>query len=121
VPLEQVFRDEWGRILASLIGFLGDFDIAEDAAQEAFEIAAERWPRGGTPANPRAWLLTGPPSSFELTALPEAPLGAKRPADPIDGAGARPSSLPAAWPRMDRQRRLRAPPPPARVVLRRAP
>ena len=58
MPLEQVFRDEWGRILASLIGFLGDFDIAEEAAQEAFAIVAERWPREGTPANPRAWLLT---------------------------------------------------------------
>ena len=56
--LEQVFRDEWGRVLASLIGFLGDFDLAEEAAQEAFAIAAERWPREGTPDNPRAWLVT---------------------------------------------------------------
>jgi RNA polymerase sigma-70 factor, ECF subfamily len=58
VPLEQVFRDEWGRVLASLIGFLGDFDLAEEASQEAFAMAAERWPRDGTPANPRAWLVT---------------------------------------------------------------
>ena len=58
MPLEQVFRDEWGRVLAGLIGFLGDFDLAEEAAQEAFAIAAERWPRDGTPANPRAWLVT---------------------------------------------------------------
>ena len=56
--LEQVFRDEWGRVLAALIGFLGDFDLAEEAAQEAFAIAAERWPRDGTPASPRAWLVT---------------------------------------------------------------
>jgi RNA polymerase sigma-70 factor, ECF subfamily len=56
--LEQVFREEWGRVLASLIGFLGDFDLAEEAAQEAFAIAAERWPREGAPANPRAWLVT---------------------------------------------------------------
>jgi RNA polymerase sigma-70 factor (ECF subfamily) len=56
--LEQVFRDEWGRVLASLIGFLGDFDLAEEAAQEAFAIAAERWPRDGAPDNPRAWLAT---------------------------------------------------------------
>jgi RNA polymerase sigma-70 factor (ECF subfamily) len=56
--LEQVFRDEWGRVLATLIGFLGDFDLAEEAAQEAFAVAAERWPREGTPANPRAWLVT---------------------------------------------------------------
>jgi RNA polymerase sigma-70 factor, ECF subfamily len=57
-PLEQVFRDEWGRVLAGLIGFLGDFDLAEEAAQEAFAIAAERWPREGQPASPRAWLVT---------------------------------------------------------------
>jgi RNA polymerase sigma-70 factor (ECF subfamily) len=56
--LEQVFRDEWGRVLAALIGFLGDFELAEEAAQEAFATAAERWPREGTPANPRAWLVT---------------------------------------------------------------
>jgi RNA polymerase sigma-70 factor (ECF subfamily) len=54
--LEQVFRDEWGRVLASLIGFLGDFDLAEEAAQEAFAIAAQRWPRDATPPNPGAWL-----------------------------------------------------------------
>jgi RNA polymerase sigma-70 factor (ECF subfamily) len=45
-------------VLASLIGFLGDFDLAEDAAQEAFAIAAERWPRQGLPDNPGAWLVT---------------------------------------------------------------
>ena len=56
--LERAFRDEWGRVLAALIGFLGDFDLAEEAAQEAFAIAAERWPRDGTPANPGAWLVT---------------------------------------------------------------
>ena len=56
--LEEVFRDEWGRVLASLVGFLGDFDRAEDAAQEAFAIAAERWPTSGVPANPGAWLVT---------------------------------------------------------------
>ena len=56
--LEQVFREEWGRVLATLIGFLGDFDLAEEAAQEAFAIAAERWPREGVPRNPRAWLMT---------------------------------------------------------------
>src|SRR5271155_5657092 len=56
--IERVFRDQWGRVLAALIGFLGDFDLAEEAAQEAFAIAAERWPRDGTPANPGGWLLT---------------------------------------------------------------
>jgi RNA polymerase sigma-70 factor, ECF subfamily len=43
-------------VLASLVGFLGDFDLAEEAAQEAFATAIERWPREGTPANPGAWL-----------------------------------------------------------------
>ena len=56
--LEQTFRDEWGRVLANLIGYLGDFELAEEAAQEAFAAAAERWPRDGEPANPRAWLVT---------------------------------------------------------------
>src|SRR5437762_6442393 len=55
--LEHVFGDEWGRVLATLIGFLGDFELAEEAAQDAFAVAAERWPRDGTPANPRAWLV----------------------------------------------------------------
>ena len=41
--LEEVFRDEWGRVLASLVRFLGDFDKAEEAAQEAFAISAERY------------------------------------------------------------------------------
>jgi RNA polymerase sigma-70 factor (ECF subfamily) len=45
-------------VIASLIGYLGDFDLAEEAGQEAFAIAAERWPREGTPDNPRAWLVT---------------------------------------------------------------
>jgi RNA polymerase sigma-70 factor (ECF subfamily) len=57
-PLEQAFRDQWGRVLATLIGFLGDFDLAEEAAQEAFAIAAERWPRDGVPSDQGAWLIT---------------------------------------------------------------
>ena len=56
--LEQTFRDQWGRVLAALIGFLGDFDLAEEAAQEAFAIAAERWPREGVPSSPSSWLVT---------------------------------------------------------------
>ena len=56
--LDRVFREQWGRVLAALIGFLGDFDLAEEAAQEAFAIAAERWPRDGIPSNPGAWLIT---------------------------------------------------------------
>jgi RNA polymerase sigma-70 factor (ECF subfamily) len=56
--LEQVFREQWGRVLASLVGWLGDIQLAEDAAQDAFAIAAERWPRDGAPANPTGWLIT---------------------------------------------------------------
>ncbi len=56
--IERVFHDEWGRVLAALIGFLGDFDLAEEAVQEAFAAAAERWPRHGLPERPGAWLTT---------------------------------------------------------------
>jgi RNA polymerase sigma-70 factor, ECF subfamily len=56
--LEEVFRDQWGRVLASLVGFLGDFERAEEAAQEAFAVAAERWPVSGVPDVPGAWLVT---------------------------------------------------------------
>jgi RNA polymerase sigma-70 factor, ECF subfamily len=56
--LEQLYREHWGRVLAATIGFLGDFDLAEEAAQEAFATAAERWPREGLPAGPGAWLAT---------------------------------------------------------------
>jgi RNA polymerase sigma-70 factor (ECF subfamily) len=56
--LEEVFRDHWGRVLATLVGMLGDIELAEDAAQEAFTLAAERWPRDGRPDNPTGWLIT---------------------------------------------------------------
>ena len=56
--LEDVFRQEWGRVLATLVGFLGDIELAEDAAQDAFAAAAERWPRDGQPPNPIGWLIT---------------------------------------------------------------
>jgi RNA polymerase sigma-70 factor, ECF subfamily len=53
-----VFREEWGRAVAILTRVLGDLDRAEDAVQDAFTTALERWPRDGTPANPGAWLIT---------------------------------------------------------------
>ena len=56
--LDQAFREQRGRVLAALIGFLGDFDLAEEATQEAFAIAAERWPRDGAPSHPGTWLVT---------------------------------------------------------------
>ena len=58
VVVEDVFREEWGRTLAILARALGDVELAEDAVQEAFAAALERWPRDGVPANPGAWLLT---------------------------------------------------------------
>src|SRR2546426_2677324 len=56
--LEEIFRAEHGRILATLIRLLGDFDVAEEALQEAFATAIEQWPGAGTPANPVAWLVS---------------------------------------------------------------
>jgi RNA polymerase sigma-70 factor, ECF subfamily len=55
--LDQAFREQWGRVLAALVGFLGDVELAEEATQEAFAIAAERWRRDGAPDNPGAWLV----------------------------------------------------------------
>jgi RNA polymerase sigma-70 factor (ECF subfamily) len=52
------FRDEWGRIVATLIRVTGDWDLAEEVAQEAFALAVERWPRDGVPNRPGAWLTT---------------------------------------------------------------
>jgi RNA polymerase sigma-70 factor, ECF subfamily len=58
INIEHIFREESGRILATLIGLLGSFDLAEEAMQEAFTVALEKWPEQGTPANPRAWLIS---------------------------------------------------------------
>jgi len=57
MSLECFFRDESGRILATLIRLLGDFDVAEEAMQEAFAAALQQWPEEGTPVHPRAWLV----------------------------------------------------------------
>ena len=56
--IEEIFRREAGRVLATLIRLLGDFDLAEEARQEAFAMAIEQWPSHGMPANPRAWLIS---------------------------------------------------------------
>jgi RNA polymerase sigma-70 factor (ECF subfamily) len=55
--LDQVFRLEAGRVLATLIRLVGDFDLAEEAMQDAFAAAAQTWPRGGPPTNAAAWLV----------------------------------------------------------------
>jgi RNA polymerase sigma-70 factor (ECF subfamily) len=56
--IEEIYRAESRRVLATLIRLLGDFELAEDAVQEAFAAAVERWPAEGVPKNPRAWLVS---------------------------------------------------------------
>ena len=55
---EAVFREEWGRLLATLVRWVGDLDLAEEVAAEAIAVALERWPVDGVPDNPAGWLLT---------------------------------------------------------------
>src|SRR2546422_3033194 len=56
--VDAVYRSDSRRVLATLIRLLGDFDLPEEARQDAFAAAVERWPRDGVPANPRAWLVS---------------------------------------------------------------
>ena len=56
--IEKIYKSESGRVLASLIRILGDFDLAEEAKQEAFSIALEKWPKEGIPKNPYSWLVS---------------------------------------------------------------
>ena len=56
--VEAVYRSDWGRIVATLIGLLGDFDLAEECAQEAFAAAVDQWPHTAAfPEFPRAWIV----------------------------------------------------------------
>src|SRR6266446_2554477 len=55
--LEALYRSDWGRIVAALIRLFGDFDAAEEAAQEAFAAAVDQWPASGVPEFPRAWII----------------------------------------------------------------
>jgi len=55
--IARLHREDWGRIVAALIRILGDFDLAEDAAQDAFSAAVEQWPVSGIPKFPRAWII----------------------------------------------------------------
>ena len=57
MDIEKIYREESGRILATLIRLLGDFDLAEEAMQDAFTVALEQWPAVGKPVNPRTWLI----------------------------------------------------------------
>ncbi len=56
--VERVFREEYGRLIASLVRRFGDIDIAEEAAGEALVAALEKWPESGVPPNPGGWLTT---------------------------------------------------------------
>jgi RNA polymerase sigma-70 factor, ECF subfamily len=56
--VDAAFRDEWGRVVATLIRTTGDWDLAEECAQDAFAMALQRWPRDGIPGRPGAWLTT---------------------------------------------------------------
>jgi len=56
--LDRVFRDEWGQVVATLIRVTGDWELAEECAQEAFAAALQRWPEHGVPDRPGAWLTT---------------------------------------------------------------
>jgi RNA polymerase sigma-70 factor (ECF subfamily) len=55
--IEEVYRSDWGRIVATLIRLVGDFDLAEEVAQEAFAAAVDQWPTAGVPEFPRAWII----------------------------------------------------------------
>ena len=55
--VDAVYRSDWGRIVATLIRLVGDFDLAEEAAQDAFAAAVEQWPASGVPDVPRAWII----------------------------------------------------------------
>src|SRR2546425_926762 len=55
--IDATYRADWGRIVATLIRLVGDFDVAEEAAQEAFAAAAEQWRTAGIPEFPRAWII----------------------------------------------------------------
>src|SRR5260370_29482574 len=55
--VEQVYRADWDRIVATLIGLVGDLDLAEESAQEAFTAAVDQWRISGVPEFPRAWII----------------------------------------------------------------
>ena len=57
IAIDTVYRSDWGRIVATLIRLIGDFDVAEEAAQEAFAAAVDQWPVSGVPEYPRAWII----------------------------------------------------------------
>src|SRR6185436_19428255 len=57
VAIDTVYRSDWSRIVATLIRLIGDFDVAEEASQEAFAAAVDQWATAGVPEFPRAWII----------------------------------------------------------------
>ncbi len=57
IPFQPVYRSDWGRIMATLIRLVGDFDVAQEAAQEAVAAAVDQWRTAGVPSSPRTWII----------------------------------------------------------------
>jgi RNA polymerase sigma-70 factor (ECF subfamily) len=92
--VDLAFRDEWGRVVATLIRTAGDWDLAEECAQDAFAMALQRWPRDGIPDRPGAWLTTAA-RNRAIDVLRRRAVGAAKlrevaamtPAEPFDEPG----------------------------------
>ena len=94
--IERIYREEYGRVVASLARRFGDLDIAEDAAGEALLVALERWPVDGIPPNPGGWLTT---TAAQPRHRPDPPRAAPRrqaPGGRHDRATTPPTSRPAS-------------------------
>ena len=74
----RAFREEWGRVVATLIRITGDWDLAEECAQDAFARALERWPRDGIPRTPGAWLTTTARNRARRPSAPASQTGAPK-------------------------------------------
>src|SRR5207245_9482412 len=84
--VDAVYRSEWGRIVATLIRLVRDFDVAEEAAQEAFAVAVDQWRASGVPEVPRAWIIqTARPKAIDRI-RPHTPLADEPGAHPPAGA-----------------------------------
>ena len=89
--VDAAFREEWGRVVATLIRTTGDWDLAEECAQDAFAMALQRWPRDGIPGRPGAWLTTAA-RNRAIDVLRRRAVGAAKLRDvaamaPVDEAG----------------------------------
>src|ERR1043166_5363109 len=58
LEIERVFRQEYGRAVSVLVRYFGDIDLAEEAVQDAFAVAVQRWPTDGVPSSPAGWIIT---------------------------------------------------------------